>query len=146
MTHRTVGSVIPLLRCGTSAQKGPEPGRGRRLFTNFNCNAQGTCKNLNQTSYKLLVYLTYIYLDSILYIVLSVQGQVDSLRRTCYEHEQRVQRAGMEHGPHGHGRLIYDGSVVSLLQKPLLSQPFVTERAASGGPSTRGPRRRQPQR
>ena len=41
----------------------------------------------------------------------------------------------MEHGPHGHGRLIYDGSVVSLLQKPLLPQPFVTltERAGGGG-------------
>jgi len=58
---------------------------------------------------------------------------VDSLRRTCYEHEQRVQRAGMEHGPHGHGRLIYDGSVVSLLQKPLLSQPFVTLTERAGG-------------
>ena len=118
------------------------------MYTHFNY-AQGTyVKTL--TKNKLLVYLTYIYLDStVLYIVLSVQGQVDSLyvRRTCYEHEQSLQRAGMEHGPHGHGRLIYDGSVVSLLQKPLLSQPFVTLRSERGGrSSTRGPRRRQPQR
>ena len=44
-----------------------------------------------------------------------------------------MQRAGMEHGPWSRGRLIYDGSVVSLLQKPLLSRPFVTLTERAGG-------------